>query len=58
MMMNGGNSIRLLSDITACMREVLIGATRFVSACYGTPETEETSIRRQTLFAARVGKSG
>ncbi|KAH3691987.1 hypothetical protein DPMN_191402 [Dreissena polymorpha] len=57
-MLSTGNSIRLLADMTACLKEVVKEATKFVSACYGKPDTEEMSITRQTLWAARVGKSG
>ncbi|KAH3700093.1 hypothetical protein DPMN_075061 [Dreissena polymorpha] len=44
--------------MTACMKEVVKEASKFVSACYGKPDKEEMSITRQTLWAARLGKSG
>ncbi|KAH3846511.1 hypothetical protein DPMN_088813 [Dreissena polymorpha] len=52
------NYIRLLGNMTACMKEVVKESTKFVSAYFGKPDTEEISIGRQTLWAARVGKSG
>ncbi|KAH3810067.1 hypothetical protein DPMN_138453 [Dreissena polymorpha] len=52
-MLNTSKSIRLLGDMTACMKEVVKEATKFVSACYRKPDTEEMSITRQTLWAAR-----
>ncbi|KAH3846797.1 hypothetical protein DPMN_089104 [Dreissena polymorpha] len=44
--------------MTACMKEVVKEATRFVSACYGNTDTEEMSFTRQTLWEASVGMSG
>ncbi|KAH3876583.1 hypothetical protein DPMN_000429 [Dreissena polymorpha] len=57
-MLNTGKSIRLLGDMTACMKEVVKEATKFVSACYEKPDTEDMSMTRQIIWAARVGKSG
>ena len=39
-MLKACNSIKLLGDMTACMKEVVKEATRFVSACYGMTDTE------------------
>ncbi|KAH3735392.1 hypothetical protein DPMN_041919 [Dreissena polymorpha] len=43
--------------MTACMKEVVKEASKFVSACYGKPDTEEMSITRRTIWSARLGKS-
>ncbi|KAH3887828.1 hypothetical protein DPMN_011850 [Dreissena polymorpha] len=56
-MLNAGNSIRLLGDMTACMNE---NVKEYLSqnAMEMIIDTEETCFTRQNLWATRVGKSG
>ncbi|KAH3887341.1 hypothetical protein DPMN_011357 [Dreissena polymorpha] len=44
--------------MTACMKEVVKEATKFVSACYGKPYTEEMSINLIVLRDKPFGQPG